>query len=46
MISAERCPMPVRDLADVERMEVASLETWDLPRTTYEVFAAGAQRHP
>jgi fatty-acyl-CoA synthase len=38
--------MPVRDLSDVQRIETEPLETRDLPRTTYEVFAAGAQRWP
>jgi fatty-acyl-CoA synthase len=38
--------MPVRDLSDIQRIETEPLETRDLPPTTYEVFAAGAQRWP
>jgi len=38
--------MPVRDLADVERIEAEPLETRGLPRTTYDVFVAGARRWP
>src|SRR5215467_13236363 len=46
MMSCERRPMPVRDLADVQRIEKEPLETRDLPPTTYEAFTAGAQRWP
>lgn len=38
--------MPVRDLADIQRIEAEPLATRGLPRSTYEVFAAGAQRWP
>jgi len=38
--------MPVRDLADIQRIEAEPLATRGLPRTTYEVFANGAQRWP
>ena len=38
--------MPVRDLADIQRIEAEPLATRGLPRTTYEVFTASAQRWP
>ncbi|MBW7964894.1 acyl-CoA synthetase [Bradyrhizobium sp. BR 10261] len=38
--------MPVRDLADIQRIEAEHLATRRLPQTTYEVFRAGAQRWP
>lgn len=38
--------MPVRDLADIQRIEAEPLARRGLPRTTYEVFVAGAERWP
>ena len=38
--------MPVRDLADIERIEAQPLAMRGLPRTTYEVFTASARRWP
>ena len=38
--------MPVCNLADIERIETEPLVTRGLPRTTYEVFTAGATRWP
>jgi fatty-acyl-CoA synthase len=38
--------MPLRNLADVQKIEAEPLETRGLPRTTYDVFATGAQRWP
>jgi fatty-acyl-CoA synthase len=38
--------MPVRDLADIQRIEAEPLPTRGLPRSTYEVFTASAQRWP
>ena len=38
--------MPVRDLADIQRIEADPLVTRGLHQTTYDVFAAGAQRWP
>ena len=36
--------MPVRNLADIERIEAEPLIARSLPRATYEVFTAGAMR--
>ncbi|WP_143046731.1 hypothetical protein [Bradyrhizobium erythrophlei] len=38
--------MPVRDLADIQTIETEPLATRGLPRTTYEVFMASAERWP
>ncbi|MGX9943198.1 acyl-CoA synthetase [Bradyrhizobium denitrificans] len=38
--------MPVRNLADIERIEAEPLIARSLPRATYEVFTAGAMRWP
>ena len=38
--------MPVRDLADIQRIEAEPLAMRGLPRSTYEVFTASAQRWP
>ena len=38
--------MPVRDLADIQRIETEPLAKRGLPRTTYEVFTASAERWP